>query len=704
MKSKQLSIPDQIRPSDQVRISGRTPGNLQVISRLLLALVALTAFAFLGGCEINKPEMPTFDTSVAIPLGVERIEVLDLVEDEEFLVVGSDSSLGFFIDGDPDTIDFDFELAADFGSQHIQQGLGNFELPDLDPMAYNFQLSDLWAPADGLVNQPAIVPAFPFSVTSSGQDLPDIESATLSSGSVSITVTNGLPVPVSAASGHDQVILNMIDPGSGTSFASFTFPVIAPGGSSTQTADLSGVNLPGEVAVTLAGGSPGSTGSLVTVNGTDTIAVSANFTDLVVSSATALVEAQNFQTSFDTELPADYEITHAIISSGTVGLTLANDMPIPCTSVVTWPNLVNLSGQALSEIFVLAAGETATRAIDFSGYILEANSGSLTVLSANVDITTPGSGTTPVTMNATDGLTADISGGSIAFDSVTGIVPAYEVALDPMEEEIDLPDEMDGIELTSASMVLRLTNSAGLPGDLDLMLSGTSASGQVRTMDVSRTIAPALDRAPQVTNIVLTENNSTIVDFLNNLPETITLSGDVQVGGDGSEGTVRADDYAVVAWDVSAPMEVIISGSTIAGDPELIDLDEDMRDMIEDHALGAHIQTEILNHMPLGVELRILAGTDAATLESNPLLTVGPLTVEGALVDPQTHTVAEPVISWPVVQLTEEQARIFALPNLLTAVEVVLPSTNGNPIRMMATDYLEVRGIVNVDVHVNDEW
>ena len=62
------------------------------------------------------------------------------------------------------------------------------------------------------------------------------------------------------------------------------------------------------------------------------------------------------------------------------------------------------------------------------------------------------------------------------------------------------------------------------------------------------------------------------------------------------------------------------------------------------------------------------------------------------------------ITSRPVVELTDEQARIFALPGLVTTVEVVLPSTNGNPVRIMASDFLEVRGIVQVDVLVSDEW
>ncbi len=683
---------------------GKTRPRSGALVGLLGLLLSLALMSLLTGCEINKPEMPTFDTSMAVPLGVERMDIMELVEDEDFLVVGSDSSLGFFIDSDPDTIDLDMDLKADIAGQSISQGLGQFELADTDPMAYEFLLADIWPPAAGLSDQPAVVPAFPINLTSSGQDLPDITSAVLAAGMVSITVTNDLPVPISAASGPDQVILELIDPDGGPAFATLVFPELAPGASNTQSADLAGVILPGQVAVNLAGGSPGSAGQVVQVSGSDSIRIAAAFTGLLVEQATALVGAQSFTTDFTTDLPADYEVTRAIIGSGSVTFNLANDMPVPCTATVTWPDLHDAQGQPLVESFSLAPGQSDDRTIDFAGRIMETDGLPLTALAAEVLVDTPGSGSTPVTMASSDGLTAQLSSGTITFSSVTGLVPAYEFALDPMEEEIDLPDEMDGLELTAASLSLWVCNSSGLPGVLDLTLTGTSAAGKVSTMQVDAAIAPAVSRAPETTVIVLDQTNSTVVDFLNNLPESILVSGMVQVGGDGSSGTIHADDYAVLTYEITAPVEVVVTGSTLTGDPHLVDLEEDVRDMIDEHALGAHIETEILNHIPLAVELSILCGTDQATLESDPLLTIGPLTVAAAVIDPVTHTASAPVISRPVVELTAEQARIFAMENLITTFEVVLPSSGGQAARLMSTDYLEVRGMVQIDVHVNDEW
>jgi len=402
-------------------------------------------------------------------------------------------------------------------------------------------------------------------------------------------------------------------------------------------------------------------------------------------------------------LPADYELEHAIISSGTVGMDITNAMPMPAQVVLTWHDLLSLQGAPLSVTYDLAAGQSESGNIDFSGYILTSNGAPLTALEAVVDITTPGSNGASVSLSSDVGLTVDLLGGTIEFSSVTGLIPAYSVPIDPIVEEVDLPDEMDGLQLIAASMILHVTNSAGLPADLDMTLTGTSAAGHTVTMAVDERIMAAQDRAI-TTDIVLNESNSSILDFLNNLPVNISLAGNVDVGGDGTTGTVHVDDFAVVSWDITAPVEVIIIGTTLDSDPSALNLDQDMRDMIGDHARGAHIQTEILNHLPMAVELFIKAGTDTSTIATAPLLEIGPLLVDAALVHPITHLVMQAVTSTPEFLLTTEDSQIFAMQGLHTLIEVRLPSSNGNPVRMLSTDYLEVRGIIQMDVNVSDEW
>lgn len=657
----------------------------------------------LAGCEINSPEMPSFDTQLVLPLGSERLEVRDAVDNEEYLLINPDGSLEFSVVGDPDTLALDFDLHVDTPAQSVDQGLGEFSLPASAPLNFAFQLGDIWAPAGGANNLTTIVPGFPINVSSAGQGIPDLTSAALSEGRLAVKVTNNLVVPIGADSGGDQLILDLEDAGDGSLIAQIAFPVIAAGATSTQHADLAGANLPPLVSVRLQGGSTGSSGQPVTINGADNIAIAATFTDLLVSSATAVVTGQNFNTSVTMPLPAEYEITRATIASGHMGLEMSNNLPLPCTVIMAWDQVRNIDGAAMTSTFDLAAGATVVTSLEFANHIVQADGAPLSGLMATVDIYTPGSGGSPVTLAAADGLSASLSAGNLVFGSVTGVVPAFAIALEPVTEEIDLPDEMSGLELTAASLSLELTNSAAIPADLDFVLTGTAASGSVRTLNVVRQIRPAEGRAATTTTIILNQSNSTILEFLNNLPRTITLSGDVTAGGSGSSGTVHADDYAVINWQIAAPVEIEVTGAVIDGDPDPLDIDADLRERISTHARGAVLRTQISNHLPLAVQLRVVAAQDSNGLDTNPLLDVGPVAVAAALIDPASHVASQAVTSTPVITLTEAEARIFGQPGLLTRVQVILPSTNGQPVRVLASDYVEFQGVVELEVRVDDE-
>ncbi len=678
--------------------------SLSALHRTVLPLAALALLGLLvAGCEIAKPELPRYQTRLALPLGEERLDIAEAIEDEDYLIELPDGGLGFEVEGDPELVALDLDLAADIDPQSVTGDLGNFSLDLGNPPSFDFVLSDLYPAATGLDGMTVPVPPFGFTTESSPEDLEDIDAATLAAGTLTVTVDNGLPVPVSALSGPDRLVLELIDPGTGLALVTVEFDPIPAFGQAIEAADLAGVVLPGAVAVRLVGGSPGSSGSPVLVDAAAAIAVGAEFTDLEVTAAQAVVGPQTFQTSFGTDLPADYEVERAIIGSGAMQVSVQNQMPIPCTAVVTWPTVVDLDGNPMQAVIPLAGGASDVRGLDFAGYILRAPAGTvLTDITATVDVTSPGSGGAAVAMDMTMGLRADLSAGRIEFTSVTGVVPETVFDLDPMEEEIDLPDELNGVSLTRASLVLDLTNSAGIDAAADIVLTGTNGSGVQRTMTVSEPIAAADAGRATVTSIVMDETNSTIVDFLNNLPTSITLAGSVQLGGNGQVGTVRADDSAEISWRIVAPVEVIIASSHLYGDADPLDLDTDTRDLIADHLGAAELQLEVFNHLPVGIETRLLFGLDEETVKTSPLLAIGPLTVDAGETDPVTHEVVTPRTSQPLLSLTAEQTQLLATEGLLSVLEVVLPSTDGQTVRVLTTDYVTIQGLIYVEVDVHD--
>ncbi len=388
-------------------------------------------------------------------------------------------------------------------------------------------------------------------------------------------------------------------------------------------------------------------------------------------------------------------MTEAVVADGASQLTITNGLPMPCTATLTWADLRDSNDQPLIEVFTLAADAAATRAIDFAGYTLSAGGTPLTALDATVNVTSPGSAGLPVTIVAGDGLTATLDAATIAFASVTGVVPESIVILEPSVQQIDLPDELDGLSLTAARLTLHLETTASLPGTVDLTLRGMRSDGTSSDLVINEALG----------EIVLDQDNSEIVDFLNNLPTSLTLLGQITLGGGGAAGTVRTTDTAaVIRWQIEAPVEVIVDGATLDSDPRALDVDTDLGERIRTHARGASAKLEVLNHLPLALELTVLVGQDAATLDSAPQLTIGPLVVTAAVTSATSHVVTQSVISRPEFNLTAEQAQVFGLPGLVTKVVATLPSSNGNPARVLSTDYLEVSGLVQLDVLVDDQF
>ena len=59
--------------------------------------------------------------------------------------------------------------------------------------------------------------------------------------------------------------------------------------------------------------------------------------------------------------------------------------------------------------------------------------------------------------------------------------------------------------------------------------------------------------------------------------------------------------------------------------------------------------------------------------------------------------------SRPVIELDAAAAQLFGNPDLHTVIELVLPARNGDPVRMMTTDFLEVTGSIQLELRIDEE-
>ena len=72
----------------------------------------------------------------------------------------------------------------------------------------------------------------------------------------------------------------------------------------------------------------------------------------------------------------------------------------------------------------------------------------------------PASGTSQYTISASDSLGIQIDLSDVTFESVTGQVKPTSITVDPIEEEIDIPEGLDRAQLTQAELNINLITTA----------------------------------------------------------------------------------------------------------------------------------------------------------------------------------------------------------------------------------------------------
>jgi hypothetical protein len=670
--------------------------------RAAAAALLAACLAAAAGCEIADPALPVFTTRVSVPIGTHELTVLELIEDQDDVVAGADSVLAFGAQGDTTAVALDLDLSAELDGLDVAAELGAFALPDQPPRTAGFTLAEIAPEVAALPPVPLPVPAFTIDLQSDPAPLDRLESARIAQGWLEVRLRNGLPVPVSGAAAPQRIVADVLD-GDGAVVTTVVFEgEIAPGDSAAVRADLAGAHLAGGLAVRLQGGSPGAAAAVVTPAAS--LSVTMLLTGLVVDEATARVEALAFTESGGADLPDAFGILAATVGSGVLDLSLSSGFDLPCTARVAFPQMREPDGDTLIVRLDLPAGGGRRTAVDLAGCTITAGGGDpLTRLTYDVTVSSPGSGAGVVTLSAAAGLSAVIAPLTLAFAEVQGVFPREVFAFAPRTESIDIPEELSGVRLAAATLVVDVFNGTGIGGEVELSLVGRNADGETAELSVVAEVAPARAGGEARTTIVLDERNSNIAELLSLLPEELTFAGAVSVGGDGWVGTVRPGDRARACWRVDAPLRLELLPSETAFDPEPLDLDDDLRRDLDRRLASAAITAVIDNHLPFGVDVLLQVGPDSLSALTFPELVIGPLAVSAGLVDDVGGYVTASAGSRHVIALDRDQIRALTRPGAYTAAVATLPGTGGRIVTLRSVDRVSVSGALTAEITVGDD-
>lgn len=407
--------------------------------------------------------------------------------------------------------------------------------------------------------------------TYSGGAISGFNSASFSSGSLTVGLTNHWPVSLSMA-------LDLVNTTNDSTILSYSFTNVSSGDSASQSQSMTGVTLPNTLGFKVVSvSSPGSNNQPISVDMQDTLSISVNGSNLVASSFVATFPAIN-ETNVGTYSAGSFStFSSASFSSGTLSLAMQNDWPVPLSMGIDVVDMTN-SNTLLTYSFnnVAANGGVDTQTASLVGITLP-NSIGLKINS----VVSPGSPSTPINIDLNDAITFTV--GSSNLKVYNAVVQLDTTVLAQQNEMVDLG--IAGVELEEISFQtcdLNYEFESTLKADVEVVLTMLSTDKNGSPIDTTILIA-----ADQTTTGTISLAN-TILDLTTDTIKAhsrLPIALSTTVLGTSSQITVDSGQYISAVFDMDNIdfnyIEGFFGDTSVAIPSSTIDLNLDMLSQFE---------------------------------------------------------------------------------------------------------------------------
>ena len=655
-----------------------------------------------SNCSFEKPSAPSWDVEVVIPLISKVYTVAELADDESSLSVDSTGMLNLQVDADLDEYYVGDQLDFDDIEQAFSLTLGTFSVDSPGSEFTSISLREIYSQADALDGQTVVVPGFSFESPKRTLDPYEGYSyAIIESGQIELAVSNNLAVPLGSPLTLEiwhSVLDTLV-------FSTTTSTQIRPGTTETIILDLAGKKLPNQLAIRMTGDSPGSDGSIVTVNASSDFEVTADIGEMQVREAYAEIPAQTISKQDEVYLDDSIVIVEAQIESGTLELEVSGNFAVDSWIVYELPDLVAATGSALVDSFFIFNNNVPPVSIDLSGYSFRPEIAGFGNQTTRFEWTakTVDTGSNLVLVSSSDQFDANISLSGVTFSQVSGKLASEEIDITQDEIQFDLPADMDSIFFETARLELSINNGINFPANLDFVIEGRNESGAVSSMTVQESIQPALQPGVPVTTVILLDQqNSNIKEFISILPSLVRVAGKVRLGDENWIGTVSKNDFVNGTVRITAPVAFRLASQEVETDVNEVVIGDDVKDDVIENIGSGSFFAEISNHLPLGVSVEVMFGQDPSTVYQSSILRVGPIDADPASVD-ASGFVSQARTSEISINLSEEEMRTFLRSPLYAGVRVLVDGTNNEFVRVRGSDFIQIKAYSKINVKVNQD-
>ncbi len=676
-------------------------------SYFLLWLVPTFALSFLVACSIEKPVAPKWETKLAIPLIDKRFTVQDLLGDNTKIFIRQDGVVGFQIERELSRYEVGERLKIDGIQRQFEAEVGNFTVTAPDTGKVHISLAEIYPPARNIpAGQETEIPAFDFGVPPKAlEPFETFQYVKLAAGTLEITVKNNLPIPLGIlpdkpltakihANSPDGEVLDVID-----------YAAQVPAyGSVTEEIDLAGHVIPSQLYVEVSGASPGTEGQKVAIDPNWGFVVEVYVHDLKVAEAVAKIPTQHVEHKDTFPIEDSVAVRSATVKRGRINLSIENGLPINASIFYELPDFQR-NGTPLRGVLNLPARQLTNQSIVLNGYTLKPAQSAIPgqqVLHFNWAFDTENTGDNLVHLYATDKVVAEIQTDEIVFSQITGELGNVQIELEPVTKHVTIPEHLDSLRFGAVTLELDVQHTLGIPAEADIRVEGKNRAGKVTSFEIHPQLRAAQMGQTLEEHFVLGPETPGLIDFMNSLPEEISVTGKIQVGQPGIVGHVSENDWIQATVAFRAPLAVAIPEQTTKSKPDTLEIDGSEREDFVKNLHQLRLQAEIENHLPVGASVTFYFARDTASLYTKPSVQVGPISVSLAQLA-TTGRVAATSNDKIDIELSDEEIAFFGSDPIITGVKVYIPGTHGQIAVLTADDYIHVRALGSVAFTVDPE-
>ncbi len=676
--------------------------SVELLSKFI-AGCSLFAFCFLpfASCRLSPPQAPRWDTSITLPIISQNYSMQKLIAEQNNLYADRDGLVHFLSESELDSFSVGDRLAIGAVDTSFVTTFGRYTMPSPGSSSAQIALRQLYPASVNLAGQTARIPAFSFSLPLLAlpqyDNYLEVQSA---NGTLTVALRNGMATPIGPL---QYEILNGVN---GTTIAVVEFETeIPPGGEMTRAAGFAGKTFGNSLAFRLSGRSPGSRSNSVRIDPDSKLTTTLTLSALQVARATGKIGSLTIRDAGEADMGDSLHIVTANLKSATISIAAQGNFLVNTWLVVVLPDFYTSSNAPFQDSLLLAANGRMSKDFNLAGHSFRPMAAAFgqQKIRFRWRIRTGNTPNEMVTIDSNDFIRAAFKSSKIVFSRLTGGFNAKTIDLTPKKFKLDLPAGLDSLRLAEVSLHVILRNGINFPVHTDFQVEGVSNQGRPVQLNVRSDIKPGQPNgAPVESQITLHRGNSNIVQFLNALPKSITVSGNVTFGALAYIGMIRHTDEVSGALRFDAPLALAIPAQRVESEVDALMIDKSVRDRLKENLHRGKITARLANHLPLGASISLNLAQKNSEVFTAPDLIIGPFTLAKPNLDANTGRVIRAITNDVEITLTEAQLALFQKSPLYTGVLIELPGTQGKIVRVFADDYVGLQALAEMALTVDE--